>query len=243
MLKVGGSLSDDGVFLLLTKRSTVMNFRLRPYRLTGCCILSITIILLDGLTGFTQAPQAEHHFPTQDNPRITISNASTISITSWSKNEVSIAVEVSGASIQANEVRITPEKNRLEITCEPSKPDRNIYLTLLVPSKAVLEIRSQGNKVEVQEPIGQVTISASKELIQLGVPESSSLDMVEAPRAFEHQQLGQGGFARIGIGTRRLGTGRPHVKVIAATAQVIVARGYVTTAGPIASVTSLTPVT
>ncbi len=90
-----------------------MNFRLRSYRLAGCCILSTTIILLDGLTGFTQAPQAEHHFPTQPNPRITVSNAYSISIVSWEKNEVSIAVEISGASIQVDEVRIRPEKNKL----------------------------------------------------------------------------------------------------------------------------------
>lgn len=214
-----------------------MNFRSRSYRLTGCCILAITIILLDGLAGFTQAPQTEHSFPTQDNPRITISNASTISIAPWEKNEVSIAAKVSGASIQVDEVRIKPEKNKVEISCHPSKPDRNISLTLRVPSKAVLEIKSQGNKVEIKQPAGQITIIASQESIQLSVPESSVLDMLDAPNAVEHRQMGPGGFARMGIGKQRSGTGPPFVKVTAATAQVIAARGYIAPVTPVAQFT------
>jgi VWFA-related protein len=216
-----------------------MNFRLRSYRLTGWRILSTIIILLDGLTGFTQTPQAEHHFPTQPNPRITISNAATISIAPWGKNEVSIVAEVSGASIQVDEVKIIPEKSKLEIMCNPSKPDRGIYLTLQVPPKAILELKSHGDKVEIKELVGPVTILASKELIQLGVPESSLLDTRDAPRAVEHRQMATG-YARLGLGKRPSGTGPPFVKVTAPTAQVIVVRGYT---APVTFVTSITPVT
>lgn len=209
-----------------------MTLASKAYRVTWCCIVSITTILLSCLTGFPNPPQAEHRFPTQDNPRISISNASRVSITSWDKKEVSIATEVSGPSIPIDEVRIKPEKNKLEITCNPSKPDRNISLTLRVPAKAVLEIKSQGNKVEVKEPAGQITIIASQESIQLTVPESSILDMLDAPKAVEHRQMGPG-FARIGIGRRRSGTGPPFVKVVAATAQVIVGRGYLAPVTPV----------
>lgn len=218
-----------------------MHFRSRSSRTTGY-LLAITIILLDGLTGFPQVPPADHRFPTQDDPRVTISNASTISITSWSRNEVSIAAEVSGALIQANEVRIKAEKNKLEISCQPSMPDRNISLTLRAPAKAILEIRSQGNKVDIKQPVGQITIIASKESIQLSVPESASLDMQDAPNAVEHRQTGPTAFARIGIGNRRSGTSPPFVKVTAATAQVIAARGYIAPVTFAAAVTSITPV-
>jgi len=219
-----------------------MNFRSMYYRRAGCCILSVTIVLLDGLTGFTQAPQAEHHFPTQPNPRITISNAATISIAPWGKNEVSIVAEVSGASIQVDEVRITPEKSKLDIACNPSKPDRSVYLTLRVPAKATVDIKSNGNRVEIKEPVAPVTILAAKELIQLGVPESCSLDMENAARAVEHRQM-SAGYARIGLGKRTSGTGPPFVKVTAATAQVIVVRGYSAPATPLTLVTSITPAT
>jgi VWFA-related protein len=216
-----------------------MNFRSRSYRLAGCCVLSITIVLLDGLTGFTQAPQAEHHFPTQPNPRITITSASTISIAPWGNNEVSITAEVSGATLQVDEVRITAEKSKLDITCEPSKPDRSIYLTLRVPAKATVDIKSNGNRVEIKEPVAPVTILASKELIQLGVPESCSLEMENAPRAVEHRQMASG-YARIGLG-KRSGTGPPFIKVTAPTAQVIVVRGYIPPVTPLTLVTSITP--
>jgi VWFA-related protein len=215
-------------------RSTDMTRASKAYHVSGCCIFSITTILLSCLTGFPKPQQAEHRFPTQDNPRISISNASRVSITSWDKKEVSIATEVSGPSIPIDEVKIKPEKNKLEITCNPSKPDRNIFLTLRVPAKAVLDIRSQGNKVEVQKPAGQITIIASQESIQLSVPESSVLDMQDAPNAFEHRQMGPRGFARVGIGGRRSGTGPPFVKVVAAKAQVIAARGDVAPVAPVA---------
>lgn len=218
-----------------------MNFRSTSYRAAHCCILTSTIILLDCLTGFTQAPQAERHFATQTNPRITISNASTISIAPWEKNEVSLVAKVSGATLQVDEIRIKPDKNKLEVTCNPAKPERSIYLTLRVPPKAILDIRTNGGRVEIKELVAPVTILASKELIQLGVPQSCSLDMENAPRAMEHRQMASG-YARIGLG-KRSGTGPPFVKVTAPTAQVIVVRGYIPSATPLTAVTSITPPT
>jgi Ca-activated chloride channel homolog len=205
-----------------------MHFSMRSYRLVGCCIFSISIALLDALSGFSQAPQPEQSFPTQANPKVVISNASTISITSWDKNEVSIATEVSGSVVKAQEVIIKSESNKLDISCRPAKPDRRISLTLRVPAKAVLEIKSHGNKVEVKEPRGLVSILAGKEYFHLNVPESSSLDMRDAPQAVDYRQFGQGGWARIGIGKRQVGgTGPPFVKVTAETAQVTVAHGNI----------------
>ena len=204
-----------------------MQFNLTRH-LAGCCVISILIVLVDALQGLTQAPRLEQSFPTHDNPKIVISNASTISITSWQKNAVSIAMEAAGSVLSAQEVVINPENNKLDISCHPAKPDRHITLTLRVPAKAFLEIKNNGNKVEVKEPAGQITILAGKEYVHLNLPESSSLDMEYAPRAVEHRQIGQGGSARIGIGKRHVGgTGPPFVKVTADTAQVSVAHGYI----------------
>ena len=116
-----------------------MNFRYRSYRGADCSVLTLIIVLLNSLNVAAQAPQAEHHFPTQANPRIAISNASTIAIVPWAKNEVSITAEVSGATLQVDEVKIKQEKKGLEINCVPAKPDRSIYLTLSVPPKATLD--------------------------------------------------------------------------------------------------------
>ena len=213
-----------------------MQFSPRSHRLAACCILSFTVILLDGRPGLTQAPQPEHKFPTQANPRITISNASAISIDPWAKNEVSITAEVSGATLHVDEVRIKPERNKLEITCNPATPDRHIYLTLRVPAKAVLDIKSNGDKIEIKEPVAPVTILASKELIQLGVPQSCGLDMEDAPRAMEHRPMASG-YARIGL-SKRSGTGPPFVKVTAPAAEVIVVRGSIPSLTPLNSVSS-----
>ena len=206
-----------------------------PRRLAGCFAISIIIILLDALSGFTQAPQLPRSFPTQDNPTVVISNASTILITPWDKKEVSIVKEASGSVVKAEEVVIKAESNKLDISCHPAKPDRHISLTLRVPAKTFLEIRSYGSKAEVREPTEQLTILAGKEYFYLVVPESSRLDMRDAPNAVEHRQIGQSGSARIGIGRGQVGgTGPPFVKVTAEKTQVTVALRYT---GPAISVT------
>src|SRR6185503_18803599 len=100
---------------------------------------------------------------------------------------------VSGASLQVDEVKVKAEKNRLEINCVPLKPDRLIHLTLRVPAKSTVEVKNNGNRIEVKEPASQTNINASATLIQLNVPEASSLDMRNAPNAFEDRQFGQRG--------------------------------------------------
>jgi VWFA-related protein len=149
-----------------------------------------------------------------------------VSITTWQQNEVSVTAEVSGSSIQVDEVRIKADKNKLAITCVPAQRDRKIDLTLRVPAKSILQIKSHGNEVQVKDPASVIAITASKEFILLNVPESSSIDMQSAPNAYEHRQLGQGGSAQIGIGRRRIDAPGPtDVKVIAETARIVVTRG------------------
>ena len=215
-------LQDDGVFLVLTYRSTVMGLA-AFLRFTLSFVISISI-LSNCVSGVTQAPRPEHQFPTENNPRITIANADSVTIIAWERNSVSITAEVSGQSISTNEVRIKPEKNKIDISCEPSKPDRKILLTVRAPVKAFVDLKTQGHRVEVKEPDGRIQIVATRESIQIAVPERASLDMTDAPNAQEHRQLGTG-FARIGIGKRRTGVAAPYIKVTAATALVIATRG------------------
>src|SRR5689334_1559669 len=120
-----------------------MRFRSPSRQASAWLILAIAIGVLPGASAFTQSPQAEYRFPNQENPRIVISNASTVSIIAWASNEVSVTAQISGASIKVDEVRIKQEKNRLDITCEPLNPERKVSLTLRVPAKGVLEIRDQ----------------------------------------------------------------------------------------------------
>ena len=216
-----------------------MRFSPRLCRLAGCCVLSISIVLLEALPAFTQGSPPERSFPTHGNPKVVVSNASNILIYTWAKNEVSVTAETTGSAVKAEEVIIKAESNKLDISCRPSKPDRNISISLRVPAKASLEIKSYSNKVEVTDPTGQLTIIAGKEYLFLNVPESSSLDMRLAPNASEHRELGRGGFARIGIGTRQSGgKGPPFVKVTAEKTQVTVAHGFV---GPGTSSAPFTP--
>ena len=190
-------------------------------------LVSISIILLDCVSGSTQVTPREQRFNTQNNPRITIYDADAITISAWERDEVTVAAEVSGASLSVNEVRIKPEKNKIEISCEPSRPDRKISLTLRVPAKAFVDLKTKGHRIEIKEPGGRIEISAAKESIQLGVPESASLDMTDAPNAMEHRQISPTGFARIGIGRRRTVNGAPYIKVTTATAMVLANRGSI----------------
>jgi VWFA-related protein len=203
------------------------------FRFTLCSVVSISIILLDCVPGLTQSRLQEHRFPTQGNPRIIISNADAVTIVAWEQNVVSVAANVSGQSLPVDEVKIKPEKNKIEISCEPSKPERKISLTLRTPSKAIVDLKTQGHRIEVKEPVGRIEVIASRESIQIAVPESASLDMTDAPNALEHRQM-SAGFSRIGIGKRRTGFGPPYVKVTAVTAMVIASRGTIAPLTPTA---------
>jgi VWFA-related protein len=205
-----------------------MRLYLRPNRRVTFCILSLVTILLNRLPAFTQATEIEWSFPAQNSPRIWISNASLVSIVAWDKSEVSIKADVLATKIQAGEVKVKQENNRLIVSCVPAKPDRKIFLIVRAPAKSFLEIEINGNTVQVTQPADQIVIShASNELLQLGVPESSSLDMKEAPHAVERRPLGPLGNARIGLGGQRVGEGPPYVKVKAPKALVVVTRGVI----------------
>jgi hypothetical protein len=175
-----------------------------------------------------QTPLTEWIFPTSNNPRIVISNASLVSIIAWDKSEVLVKADVLATQIQSDEVRIKSSNRRLQVECSPAKPDRKVFLIVRVPAKAFLSIETNGNSIQVTEPADQIIISfASREMLQLTVPESSALDMKEARNAVERRQLGPLGNARIGISGSQLGSGPPYVKVSAPKALVVVSRGFI----------------
>lgn len=203
-----------------------MHLYLRSRDRAVCYILAITIILLAcSPPGFSQVPQIERSIPTQENPRIVISNADVVTIDSWNKHEVSITTEAPTTPIKAEEVTIKTDKNRLEISCHPTKPDRKILLTLRVPLKSVLEIKAHGNTVQVKEPAGHITIgNVSKELVELNVPVSTALDLQGTRGLTVRNYMAQGSIV-IG-GNRSTGKGPPYVKVAAPTAHVAITFGF-----------------
>jgi VWFA-related protein len=158
---------------------------------------------------------------------VVIWNPAVVTVEPSNQKEVSVIAEVLSASIQADEISIKSENNTLDINCHP-KRDRKIFLKVRVPLNAVLEIKSHGNVVQVTEPADQVVVSyASKELIQLSIPESTALDMTETRDAMERRPLGPFGIGRIRVGGQRAGIGPPFVKVNASRAHVAVVRGRV----------------
>jgi len=187
-----------------------------------CCVLLVATILSAGLPGFITSAQTDKSYPTQDNPRVVISNAFAVSITPWEKREVSIATSDSGVEPRADEVSVRANGNSIEIFCHPSSRDRRISLSLRLPARAQVEVKNENNVVQVSQLEGQVVVFAATGFIQLVARESATLDMDEAPNAFAVRRVDQGRTARVAIGRRRMGTGIPYVKVIAAKAQVAV---------------------
>lgn len=203
--------------------STVMNLTFRQISIRS--LLAFSLFFPTHLVGFPLRPQSFNNLETGESPRIIIYNAYSVTITPWPVNRVSINNEVSGPTIQVDEIKLKRDKNRFEISCFPSKPDRNIFLTLKVPQKAVIEVRSKENKIEIKEPSGAVRIVATKDLIEASVPETSYLDAKDAPYAAENRRLGQGGLARIGIGGRQSGEGPTFIKVFVPRIAVVFWRG------------------
>lgn len=197
------------------------------YRRTSSFVLLVTTVMLGCLSVFSQTRQVIRIFTTNDSPLVVIGNASAVSIESSNQKEVSVIAEVLAAEIQAEEISIKSENNRVDISCHPRR-DRKVFLKIRVPANSVLEIKSHGHLVQVTEPSDQIVISyASKDLLQLSIPESAALDMTEARNALERRQLGPLGIGRIGVGGQRAGTGPPFVKVNASRAHVAVIRGTI----------------
>src|SRR5690349_7800149 len=137
-------------------RSTVMNLTSRQISLRS--LLALALLLPGYTVSAPLAPQSFSNFETNDSPRIIVNNAYSVTITPWDYNRVTINNEVSGPTIPVDEIKLKRDKNRFEITCIPSKPDRNIYLMLKVPKKAFIELRNKDNKLDVKDPTGTVEI-------------------------------------------------------------------------------------
>jgi VWFA-related protein len=205
-----------------------MHLFTRSPRDAYCCIFSITAILLVCSSGLTQGIKSERAFPTQDNPRIAVSDASIVKIVGWNKREVSITAEVLSAAVQPEEVTIKEEKNKLNIVCHPASPDRKISLIIRAPTKAVIETKADGNVVEVKEPAAEINIVyASKELLQISVPESTDLDMRQAPIGSVRRQFGSGAISTMGFGRARFSGGPPYLKATAPRAHIAITIGSI----------------
>jgi len=222
------------------------------YRRIGYLIVVVSISIPVRSSSVSATSLSSQSFPTQDNPKITITNATLVSITHWDKREVSISAEVMGAAatLQPEEVTIKSENNALEISCHPSQAGRRISITVQAPARAAFDLRvfgsaiqirdtppptyrpsrmnmTGGNSSPVTQPAGPITIIGSREMIQLNVPESTALDMQETARAGARQQFGQGSV-EIGVGGSRMGSGPPYVKVTAlTTTRVLVMLGTI----------------
>ncbi|MCI0485695.1 MAG: VWA domain-containing protein [Blastocatellia bacterium] len=184
---------------------------LKSARRAGLFILPFVILPFGNPTSSAQSRPFERSFFIFDKPQIIISNATTISIAPWDRNEVSLVAESSGAEVLDKEVKIKQNKNKLEVSFHPSKPDKGILLTLKVPPRSVLDINIDNTKIHIKHPVEPVKVSANQSLIHLDVPESTELDMEKALKARRYQQM-QGARVTVGIGGRRSGKGPPHIK-------------------------------
>jgi len=184
-------------------------------------ILSTALFLTNNLFGHSQSSAREWNFPNQHNPLIAIWNASSVTISSWEKDEVSIRAEVLSSVIKPDDVTVKRDNHRLEVSCSPGKQGRRILLTLHVPAKSVLDISADGSAIRITEPGERISVDFTfKTFVRLNVPTTAELDMKAAPKAVARRQQPQGGFEQFEIGNSRMGTGPPFVKVAAAKSVV-----------------------
>src|SRR5207247_7429258 len=98
-----------------------MHVRPGSYRRDLCCILFITTALLGCPSGSSLTQQIGRTYTTNDSPLVFIWNASVVTIEPSKQKEVSVVAEVLAAAIQADEISIKSENNRIDITCHPKR--------------------------------------------------------------------------------------------------------------------------
>src|SRR5215475_6300034 len=146
-------------------------------------ILSTALFLTNNLFGHSQSSAREWNFPNQHNPLIAIWNASSVTISSWEKDEVSIRAEVLSSVIKPDDVTVKRDNHRLEVSCSPGKQGRRILLTLHVPAKSVLDISADGSAIRITQPGERISVDFTfKTLVPLPVPTTAELDMKAAPK-------------------------------------------------------------
>ena len=140
--------------------------------------LSTSLLLTNLLFGFPQASALEWHFRDQHSPLIAIWDASSISITSWEKDEVSIRAEVLTSVIKPNDLRVKRDNYRLDVLCSPPRLGRGVFLTMHVPARAILQISSDNNAVRITEPAERIRIDfTTKTFVQLNIPITAELGL------------------------------------------------------------------
>src|SRR5258705_1825001 len=112
-----------------------MYIRPGSYRRAAFSILFTSIVML-GPSASSAAQQIARSITSNDSPVVVVMNASVVTIESSKQKEVSIVAEVLASAIQADEVSIKSDTNKVEIACHPRR-DRKVFVKLRVPWNAV----------------------------------------------------------------------------------------------------------
>ena len=191
------------------------------------CFFISGIIWLCAHTIPAQTGRFERHLNIPANSKITLSNARTVSIESWDKNEVWIEANASTSILTDEEIKIQLTNPRLDITCQPSRPDENISVTLHLPSQAILNLQTEGNKIEVKNPTGKISFILTQFSIEVEALSSAKLDLQDVAQARKYELMSDRGFGIAPVGHHTLGQGPPFVKFAQTNAQVIINRASV----------------
>src|SRR4051812_46455298 len=97
--------------------------RSRNLRILGsltCVIALCCTIRLPAVAVTVQSTSLDQQVETTEKPKITVSGASSVSITQWDKLELSIKADVAGGVLTGNEIQIAKNNDRIDIICPPA---------------------------------------------------------------------------------------------------------------------------
>ena len=189
----------------------------------------IVVIFLVGLIwssvvrSHAQTSRFERHFPTTSKPHLTVSNAASISITGWDKEEISVTAVSTSDNPKAEEIKTQSDKDKLDIECVTSEPGEYISLNLQVPTKSLVDLQTEGNKIEIREPNGQVVARIVKYSIEMSAPSEAKYDLAGIDNAMKYDLQPNGAVTTTAVANKSVGHGPPYIRIeSAASARIVI---------------------
>jgi Ca-activated chloride channel family protein len=202
--------------------------------------LAGAVLWLVGLNVIAASKGIERIVPATGIDRIIVSNAASIAINAWENDQVKLVAVTpsidSKDNVRDRDITITSDKGVMEISCSPTK---SISLTLNVPSRKILNIKTFDGSIEIKNPVGPIfidirmvnstrisedrfrVVADQRQVIRLETPPGASIDLSDVQWASFCDYLLPGNPCRSGS-HRQIGAGPPYAKLSKTDARVSV---------------------
>ena len=197
-------------------------------------LLVCSIIWFHGQNAIVIGKGLERHIPTAGIRQINISNASGLAITAWEIEEVKLVARATPGDVKDQDIKVSSANGVIEIECSRQK---TISLTLQVPSREIVNIKTYDGTIEIKDLVGttfidnetelssklsadrSTTVTYPKRVVRLETVPGASVNLDDVSSAFVCDYV-QGSNPCRTASRRKVGSGLPRITFSQTAAKV-----------------------